>query len=87
MNTTLVDEINNKVGENDFLIHLGDFSFGGFDNIAEFRGRILCKNIHLFLNDLLKLILYLPSKIDLWAYFYCGFSSDSEYLFKEGISY
>jgi hypothetical protein len=43
----------------------------------------LCKNIHLFLNDLLKLILYLPSRIDLWAYFYCGFSSVSEYLFKE----
>ena len=43
----------------------------------------LCKNIHLFLNDLLKLILYLLSSIDLWAYFYCGFSSVSEYLFKE----
>ena len=42
------------------------------------------KNIHLFLNDLLKLILYLPSSIDLWAYFYCGFSSVSEFSFKEG---
>lgn len=42
-----------------------------------------CKNIHLFLNDLLKLILYLPSSIDLWAYFYCGFSSVSEFSFKE----
>jgi calcineurin-like phosphoesterase family protein len=51
MNTTLVDEINNKVGENDVLIHLGDFSFGGFDNIAEFRGRILCKNVHLILGN------------------------------------
>jgi len=46
----------------------------------------LCKNIHLFLNDLLKLILYLPSKIDLWAYFYCGFSSVSESLFKADTS-
>jgi len=51
MNTALVDEINNKVGENDVLIHLGDFSFGGFDNIAEFRGRILCKNVHLILGN------------------------------------
>jgi len=51
MNTALVDRINNKVGENDVLIHLGDFSFGGFDNIAEFRSRILCKNIHLILGN------------------------------------
>ncbi len=51
MNTALVDRINNKVGENDVLIHLGDFSFGGFDNIVEFRGRILCKNIHLILGN------------------------------------
>ena len=47
MNNTIVDNINSIVGENDVLIHLGDFSFGGFDNIAEFRSRILCKNIHL----------------------------------------
>jgi hypothetical protein len=49
---------------------------------AKFQGSFgqtcSCKNIHLFLNDLLKLILYLPSSIDLWAYFYCGFSSVSE---------
>jgi len=47
MNDTIVDNINNVVGENDILIHLGDFSFGGFDKIEEFRSRILCKNIHL----------------------------------------
>jgi len=47
MNDTIVDNINNIVGENDILIHLGDFSFGGFDKIEEFRSRILCKNIHL----------------------------------------
>ena len=51
MNTALVDRINSKVGENDVLIHLGDFSFGGFDNIGEFRRRIVCKNIHLVLGN------------------------------------
>jgi calcineurin-like phosphoesterase family protein len=51
MNATLVDNINNKVGENDILIHLGDWSFGGFDKIVEFRERIKCKNIHLVLGN------------------------------------
>jgi calcineurin-like phosphoesterase family protein len=51
MNTTLVNNINNMVGEDDILIHLGDFSFGGFDKIQEFRDRIFCKNIHLVLGN------------------------------------
>jgi calcineurin-like phosphoesterase family protein len=51
MNATLVNNINNMVGEDDIVIHLGDFSFGGFDKIQEFRDRILCKNIHLVLGN------------------------------------
>jgi calcineurin-like phosphoesterase family protein len=51
MNTTIVNNINNMVGEDDILIHLGDWSFGGFDKIEEFRSRILCKNIHLVLGN------------------------------------
>jgi len=51
MNDTLVNNINCMVGEDDILIHLGDFSFGGFDKIQEFRDRILCKNIHLVLGN------------------------------------
>lgn len=51
MNDTIVNNINNMVGEDDILIHLGDWSFGGFDNIAEFRSRIVCKNIHLILGN------------------------------------
>ena len=47
MNDALVNNINSIVGENDVLIHLGDWSFGGFDKISEFRNRILCKNVHL----------------------------------------
>ena len=51
MNQRLVDNINNMVGEDDILIHLGDFSFGGFDKIEEFRNQINCKNIHLVLGN------------------------------------
>jgi calcineurin-like phosphoesterase family protein len=47
MNDTLVNNINEVVDENDILIHLGDWSFGGFEMIEEFRNRINCKNIHL----------------------------------------
>lgn len=51
MNATLVNNINNMVGEDDILIHLGDWSFGGFEKVQEFRSRILCKNIHLILGN------------------------------------
>jgi len=51
MNATLINNINNMVGEDDILIHLGDWSFGGFDKVQEFRDRILCKNIHLVLGN------------------------------------
>lgn len=47
MNSTLVNNINEVVGQDDILIHLGDWSFGGFEMIEEFRNRIVCKNIHL----------------------------------------
>jgi len=48
MNKAVVDGINSVVGENDVLVHLGDWSFGGFDKIEEFRKRINCKFIYLF---------------------------------------
>ena len=51
MNDELVFWINQNVGENDILFHLGDWSFGGFDKIEEFRNRIVCKNIHLVLGN------------------------------------
>lgn len=51
MNQTLVNNINKKVGENDILIHLGDWSFGGYEKIEEFRNKIVCKNIHLILGN------------------------------------
>ena len=51
MNETLVAEINAIVGENDTLYHLGDWSFGGINQIWEFRKQINCKNIHLILGN------------------------------------
>ena len=45
MNTALVERINDSVKEDDVLIHLGDWSFGGQDKIFEFREQINCKNI------------------------------------------
>jgi calcineurin-like phosphoesterase family protein len=51
MNSAIVDQINGNVKEDDILFHLGDVSFGGLDNLREFRSRVLCKNIHLILGN------------------------------------
>lgn len=51
MTDVLVDSINETVLEDDFIIHLGDFSFGGIENIWNFRKRINCKNIILILGN------------------------------------
>ena len=47
MNAHLVGNINEVVGQDDILFHLGDWSFGGFDQIEIFRNQIVCKNIHI----------------------------------------
>ena len=51
MNSAIVNNINNVVMQDDVLICLGDWSFGGFDSIKEFRDRIVCKTIHLILGN------------------------------------
>jgi calcineurin-like phosphoesterase family protein len=51
MNDTIINNINSCVGQDDVLIFLGDFSFGGFENIKPFRERIICKTIHLILGN------------------------------------
>jgi calcineurin-like phosphoesterase family protein len=51
MNVAIVNGINSVVGEDDVLVHLGDWSFGGFDKIEEFRKKINCKNIYLFMGN------------------------------------
>jgi calcineurin-like phosphoesterase family protein len=51
MNDRIVAGINAEVGQDDILFHLGDWSFGGFERIEEFRNRINCKNIHIVLGN------------------------------------
>jgi calcineurin-like phosphoesterase family protein len=51
MNDALVGNINNVVGEDDILYHLGDWSFGGVHNIYYFRKSLICKKIHLILGN------------------------------------
>lgn len=47
MNATLAGNINEVVGQDDILFHLGDWSFGGFESIEQFRNQIVCRNIHI----------------------------------------
>jgi len=51
MNTALIKNINDCVKEDDILYHLGDWSFGGAQNILYFRRALICKNIHLILGN------------------------------------
>lgn len=51
MNDEIVNQINSRVSEDDYLFHLGDFSFGGPEYVKEFRDRINCKNVHLILGN------------------------------------
>lgn len=51
MNIDLVKAINEIVKEDDTLYHLGDWSFGGIENIWNFRKQLICKNIHLILGN------------------------------------
>ena len=51
MNDRIVNGINAVVGQDDILFHLGDWSFGGFERIEQFRNRINCRNIHLILGN------------------------------------
>lgn len=45
MNDAIVNGINDSVDSDDWLIHLGDWSFGGKEMITKLRERINCKNI------------------------------------------
>jgi calcineurin-like phosphoesterase family protein len=47
MNSHLAGNINEVVGQDDILFHLGDWSFGGFESIEQFRNQIVCQNIHI----------------------------------------
>lgn len=47
----IVDQINKHVMPDDVLFHLGDWSFGGIENIWNLRKRINCKNIYLCIGN------------------------------------
>lgn len=51
MNQSIIDGINKYVKEDDTLWHLGDWSFGGKENIRLFRSQIICKNINLIVGN------------------------------------
>ena len=46
-NYALVKAINATVKSEDILYHLGDWSFGGHENIKKFRDQLNCQEIHL----------------------------------------
>jgi calcineurin-like phosphoesterase family protein len=47
MNSTIINNINSVIKPSDILFHLGDWSFGGFEQIQIFRDSIFCKNVHI----------------------------------------
>lgn len=51
MNDELVRAFNEQVGPDDTVYHLGDWSFGGIENIWNFRKQLNCNNIHLILGN------------------------------------
>lgn len=50
-NYTLVKSINSLVKHDDILYHLGDWSFGGHENIKKFRDQLNCQEIHLIFGN------------------------------------
>lgn len=47
----LIKSINSLVKYDDILYHLGDWSFGGHEQIKKFRDRLECKEIHLIFGN------------------------------------
>ena len=91
MNELIVSNINKYVKEDDILYHLGDWSFGGIENIWNFRKQIKCKNIyfnhdhHIKKNKLLlqketKWIRYYNGPIDQWYEWEDNFKTKKECL-------
>lgn len=46
MDSTIIDNINKLVGQDDLLFHLGDFSYVAKKQPWAYRNRIVCKNIY-----------------------------------------
>ncbi len=50
-NIELIKKFNSLVKYDDILYHLGDWSFGGHENIQKFRNQLNCRNIHLIFGN------------------------------------
>lgn len=50
-NEVLIDFINSNVKQGDILYHLGDWSFGGKDNVIKYRNRLYVETIHVTLGN------------------------------------
>lgn len=50
-NKAIINGINNHVKCDDILYHLGDWSFGGMENIKKFMYQVNCQTIHLCLGN------------------------------------
>jgi len=51
MTEVMAQNFNSIVKENDVIWHLGDWSFGGHQNIERFRRMLNCRNIHLIFGN------------------------------------
>ncbi len=51
MTEKMASNFNKLVKSDDILYHIGDWSFGGFDNIKRFRDMLNCNTIHLILGN------------------------------------
>lgn len=50
-NAALIKSINSVVKHDHILYHLGDWSFGGHENIKKFRDQLHCQTIHLIFGN------------------------------------
>lgn len=73
MTLELIKNINSKVKYDDLLIHCGDWSFGGKENVEKFRNQINCRSIILHegnhdhnINDENKNLFYEYTQIGYW---------------------
>lgn len=51
MNDAIVNGINSVIQQEDILYFLGDWSFGGIENVWNLRKRIVCRTIHFVLGN------------------------------------
>lgn len=51
MSRHIVAQLNSYIGKDDILFHLGDWSFGGINNIWNFRKQIICKTIYFIIGN------------------------------------